>query len=74
MTDSEAPKPVDEKRRADLREHQLKQCDRFWYVAAKLALAGDDRALRNRVEMYEAPTATLAASEVQNAKQLWPLR
>ena len=44
---------MDDKSRADLREHQLKQCDRFWYIAAKLALVGDDQALRNRVGLQE---------------------
>ena len=52
-----------DKFRADLRERQLKTCNDQWYRAAKRALAGDDRALRNRVEMYEAPPAPLVASE-----------
>lgn len=55
---------MDDKRRADLREHQLKQSNRFWYVAAKLALSGDTRALAERVASYEADRAILAASEV----------
>ena len=55
---------MDDKHRADLREHQIKQCNRFWYVAAKLALAGDPRALVERVALYEAERAQLVASEV----------
>jgi hypothetical protein len=55
---------MDDKRRADLREHQLNQCNRFWYVAAKLALSGDPRALAERVASYEAKRETLVASEV----------
>ena len=49
---------------AELRKHQLKQLNRFWYVAAKLALAGDPRALAERVALYEADRAPLVASEV----------
>lgn len=53
---------MDDKRRADIRERQLKQCNDFWYRAAKEALAGDSRALRNRVEMYEAPPVEVVLS------------
>lgn len=54
---------MDDKFRADLRERQLKRCNDSWYSAAKRALGGDDRALRNRVEMYEAPPVPLVTSE-----------
>ena len=53
---------MDDKFRADLRERQLKTCNDHWYRAAKRALNGDDRALRNRVDMYEAPPVPLVAS------------
>lgn len=53
---------MDDKFRADLRERQLKSCNDAWYKAAKRALAGDDRAIRNKVIMYEAPPAPLVAS------------
>lgn len=54
---------MDDKFRADLRERQLKSCNDHWYKAAKRALAGDDRGLRNRVAMYEAPPVPLVASD-----------
>ena len=54
---------MDDKFRADLRERQLKRCNDNWYKAAKRALAGDDRGLRNRVAMYEAPPVRLVVSE-----------
>lgn len=53
---------MDDKFRADLRERQLKTCNDHWYAAAKRALAGDDRALRSRVAMYESPPAPLVCS------------
>ena len=54
---------MDDKFRADLRERQLKSCNDHWYKAAKRALNGDDRGLRIRVAMYEAPSAPLVCSE-----------
>ena len=56
-------KPMDDKFRADLRERQLKLCNEHLYSAAKRALAGDDRALRGRVDQYEAPPMPIRASE-----------
>ena len=53
---------MDDKFRADLRERQLKSCNERWYMAAKRALAGDDRALRGRVDQYEAPAMLIYAS------------
>ena len=51
-----------DKHRADLRERQLKQCNDHWLRAAREALAGDMRALRNRVEMADAPSVDVVLS------------
>ena len=55
---------MDDKFRADLRERQLKSCNQRWYEAAKRALAGDDRAIRGRVDQYEAPPSPIRASNI----------
>lgn len=54
---------MDDKRRADIRERQLKQCNLYWYRAAVEALSGDTRALRNRVAMYDAPPMQVVLSD-----------
>lgn len=54
---------MDDKRRADLRERQLAMCDRMWLQAARKALAGDTRDLRNRVEMAEATPVQVVLSD-----------
>jgi hypothetical protein len=54
---------MDDKQRADLRERQLQQCNAYWYRAAKEALAGETRSLRNRVEMYEAANVEVVLSD-----------
>lgn len=57
-----------DKFRADLRERQLKSCNQHWYEAAKRALSGDDRALRGRVDQYEAPPSPIRPSNIVQEK------
>lgn len=45
-----------------IRDRQIETARKYWIIAAKEALAGDTRTLRNRVDMAEAPPVEIVLS------------
>lgn len=50
-------------RKIELLERTLNRREKFWLEAAREALDGDMRKLRNRVEMYEAAPVQVVLSD-----------